>query len=65
MTRSTCRRTAAQRSGANTVLPAAAQPLTLHTSDGLRLVGELAQPARPATGGHPRLPAPAADRTAA
>ena len=29
---------------ANTVLPARREPLTLHTSDGLRLVGELALP---------------------
>ncbi|MGB9376455.1 MAG: hypothetical protein WCB04_02975 [Mycobacteriales bacterium] len=29
----------------NTVLPARREPITLHTSDGLRLIGELAQPA--------------------
>jgi alpha/beta superfamily hydrolase len=29
----------------NTVLPARREPVTLHTADGLRLVGELAQPA--------------------
>ena len=28
----------------NTVLPARREPITLHTADGLRLVGELAQP---------------------
>ena len=33
---------------ANTVLPAAREPVTLHTADGLELVGELARPeARP------------------
>ena len=29
---------------ANSVLPAVREPVTLHTSDGLRLVGELALP---------------------
>ena len=31
----------------NSVLPATREPITLHTSDGLRLVGELALPLRP------------------
>ena len=47
---------------AATVLPARRTPITLTTEDGLRLVGELALPARPRAGRHARLPAPAADR---
>ena len=45
---------------ASTVLPARREPLTLHTADGLDLVGELALPAGPGSGGHAGLPAPAA-----
>ena len=40
--------------------PRGASRSTLHTADGLRLVGELALPGRPRPGRHPGLPAPAA-----